>query len=435
MTSKNFKAGPFSVLYENGFLRYIRYGESEIVRMIYFALRDEHWATLEVTIANEQVTSNNNTFNIQYECSHQRDGVNVFVWKVSVHASADGEIVFEIEGKALTDLLKNRAGFCILHPLRETAGSPCMLIHPDGHTSTGTFPEFIAPQNPFKNVKAMRWNVDGHAYRLDFEGDIFETEDQRNWSDSSFKTFCTPLENPVPVLLRRGDKVHQRVTFRPEAALSEGFNSSPIRSLTTAEPHNLPTIGIAASTETDVLAPEAIRLLKELKLSHYRIEVRPTDENWKDRLLTDTRNASQLELPLEIALHLTDNFEYEWNAFVNESAEKQMPIKTLILLGKDRNVTDQAIIDRVPSIKAHMPSVLVGAGTDYNFAQLNQNRFKADVLDFVTFSIHPQEHAFDDLSIMETLESHADLVKSARHMYPGAAVHVSPVTLRKRYNP
>ena len=31
-----------------------------------------------------------------------------------------------------------------------------------------------------------------------FEGDLFEMEDQRNWTDASFKTYCTPAGARLP---------------------------------------------------------------------------------------------------------------------------------------------------------------------------------------------------------------------------------------------
>ena len=31
-----------------------------------------------------------------------------------------------------------------------------------------------------------------------FDGDIFEMEDQRNWTDASYKIYSTPLRLPFP---------------------------------------------------------------------------------------------------------------------------------------------------------------------------------------------------------------------------------------------
>ena len=35
-------------------------------------------------------------------------------------------------------------------------------------------------------------------------------EDQRNWTDASFKTYSTPLELPFPVELSAGEQIRQR---------------------------------------------------------------------------------------------------------------------------------------------------------------------------------------------------------------------------------
>ncbi len=49
--------------------------------------------------------------------------------------------------------------------------------------------------------------------RVEFEGEVFEMEDQRNWTDASFKTYCTPLEIPYPVEVTKGTKISQKITI------------------------------------------------------------------------------------------------------------------------------------------------------------------------------------------------------------------------------
>jgi len=44
------KAGQLELVYENGSIRWIRLGNSEIVRMIYSAVRDRNWGTIEPII-------------------------------------------------------------------------------------------------------------------------------------------------------------------------------------------------------------------------------------------------------------------------------------------------------------------------------------------------------------------------------------------------
>jgi D-apionolactonase len=38
-------------------------------------------------------------------------------------------------------------------------------------------------------------------------------EDQRNWTDASFKTYSTPLELPFPVEVAAGERIFQRVVL------------------------------------------------------------------------------------------------------------------------------------------------------------------------------------------------------------------------------
>ena len=99
MATKQLTAGPFTILYENGFLRYVRYGEREIVRMIYFALRDENWGTYQLFIEDESMEILSDSFAIRYKCYHKNSEEKVFSWNVLINASPIGEIVFEIHGE------------------------------------------------------------------------------------------------------------------------------------------------------------------------------------------------------------------------------------------------------------------------------------------------------------------------------------------------
>jgi hypothetical protein len=76
----------------------------------------------------------------------------------------------------------------------------------------------------------------------------------------------------------------------------------------------------------------------------------------------------------------------------------------------------------------------VGGGTDRFFADLNRARPPTEALDLVCYSISPQVHVTDDLSVMETLEAQGVTVETARS-FASCPIHVGPVTLRMRYNP
>src|SRR3712207_9295379 len=52
------------------------------------------------------------------------------------------------------------------------------------------------------------------------EGDTFEMEDQRNWTDASYKTYVRPLALPWPYTLAAGSELEQAVTVTVDAAQS-----------------------------------------------------------------------------------------------------------------------------------------------------------------------------------------------------------------------
>jgi hypothetical protein len=81
---------------------------------------------------------------------------------------------------------------------------------------------------------------------------------------------------------------------------------------------------------------------------------------------------------------------------------------------------------------------LVGApvaiGTNANFNELNRHRPDPGTASALVWSMNPQVHAFDELSLVENLPAQSETVLTARSFAPGATLHVSPVTLRPRFN-
>lgn len=429
-------AGPITAGYENGFLRRLKYGGTEVLRMVYFALRDHNWNTISSSISNEAFRIDDDAFEITYDCTNIHDGIDIIRWKGRIEGSADGTIVFEIHGDVQQDFKKNRAGFCILHPL-DIAGTECTIIHPDDTKTVLEFPVNVAPDDPFKNIRSMVWRSADVRYSMLFEGDVFETEDQRNWCDASYKTFCTPLDKPFPVLMKRGERIFQRVTFRPEGILqAAGAAPGHVTLRDVGKTSMLPVIGVAESTEVQDLSDEVIHLVKALKLKHYRTDVYPGGQHWVTDFSHSCVKAFDLGLPLEVVLHLTDNYLEELEAFTVICLQNRVRLRKILLLQANALVTGQHLIDQVGRFKANFPRVVIGAGTNYNFNEINKHHFSAAGLDYISFSMDPQEHATDDLTIFENLEAQGHLVKSAKGIYgDNMPVHISPVTLRKRYNP
>jgi hypothetical protein len=287
----------------------------------------------------------------------------------------------------------------------------------------------------------MKWLNNGHAYVLEMDGDVFEMEDQRNWTDASFKTFCTPLSLPYPAQLRKGDIIRQRIRFLPEMPLPDPASGADDGIVGIEADHRsqsrLPLLGIGASTEIIRLPDPAVRTLREMPFGFYFIELETGQPGWQAVLLHELEEARRLSLPLCVSLELgSDHFRQEFAAFAKGMGTDRELLKYLLLLSRDRPVTGQSLIDwAADHIRPLFPAARLGMGTATNFAELNRNRRNAAGMDFVSYAIHPQEHAFDHLSLIENLAAQRDSVETAREIYPEKMICILPVTLKKRLNP
>nr|MBC8254944.1 hypothetical protein [Ardenticatenia bacterium] len=60
------RAGPLSLVYEEGDLRYIRLGDREILRRVYVAIRDRNWGTVLPVLSNVQMDIGDDSFRIRH---------------------------------------------------------------------------------------------------------------------------------------------------------------------------------------------------------------------------------------------------------------------------------------------------------------------------------------------------------------------------------
>ncbi|MBA4053259.1 MAG: hypothetical protein C0490_00965 [Marivirga sp.] len=425
--SNRLHAGKLNLQYENGFLRYIRIGETEVLRMINHYIRDENWTTIPMVITAEKIENNKDSFSISYTAECNQGNIQ-FRWNCSILGKADSSITFNIEGVALTAFKRNRLGFTVLHPIETCAGKECVILHSDNTKVAMTFPEFVSPHQPFLDVTAMYWKpseeIDAQVH---FIGDVFETEDQRNWTDDSFKTYCTPLSKAFPVLVKRGDVVSQTIHFK--AATKRAIRKQEERLTFTVDKHSrtvFPKIGLPLSNLSH--DETSVQHIQKLGTDFIRLELKGGSD-----ITRQLERALLFNLPLEIVLFMDKNFSFDW---LNKLLTVKDKIIHFIILPAAGKCTDQELIDRiVPSLRENFPNCKIGGGTDAFFTQLNRERTPATLLDFLSFSINPQAHAFDVSTLTENLKPQRDVVKSCRTFAEGKDIHVGPVTFRMRWNP
>jgi len=114
--SRTLRAGPLSVEFGNGALRYIKINEVEVLRAIAFLVRDKNWGTYNPEISDLKVSQKKDGFAIRYR-ARCGDAAASIVYDATISADSDGTLAFAATATPETDFATNRTGFVVLHPL------------------------------------------------------------------------------------------------------------------------------------------------------------------------------------------------------------------------------------------------------------------------------------------------------------------------------
>jgi len=216
--SERITVGRLSFTLEEGALRHIRVGDDEIIRSIAFVVRDRDWGTLSPRLSVQSRETNKENLSLHLNAVFESTDASLDV-SIFIDAGADS-LTMRAEGMPKGDFETNRTGFTVLHPAG-LAGCPVSITHSDGSVEASAFPTLIDPWQPFMDIVAMTHRANGLKVSCAFEGDTFETEDQRQWGDASYKTYVRPLALPWPYILKSEEPVSQSVSIHWSEAVSK----------------------------------------------------------------------------------------------------------------------------------------------------------------------------------------------------------------------
>ena len=353
-------AGPISVVYEAGDLRSIRFNGVDVINRIYGAIRDHNWATIPGRRSELVVEAGRDSFRVTYLSEHIAGPVD-FAWRAEIAGTSDGEITFAFDGEARAPFARNRIGLCVLHPLNTCAGREATVRLADGATRTARFPVDVSIEQPvvgFDEYVGARWPLSDHVDAdLTLEGDLFETEDQRNWIDPTFKTFSTPLRLPRPVQVEKGTRIRQRVVLRIIPAEPGSVRAVTPAAVTTdrdrpADVVRTPGIGVAVTHANH--DPSEIDRLRTLGLAHVRVDL-AMGGDWESRLAAAAALGSAIGSGLELALDVGDGDD-EWLRRLADTLPDRPAVARVLVFGRGALITTPSALDAVATTARRPPS-------------------------------------------------------------------------------
>lgn len=430
-------AGSLSVCFDAGNLRTIRHHGLEVIRGIAFLVRDKDWGTLPAVLSDLEIDEAPDRFRVRYRARCTAE--TTFTYGAEITGSADGRLTFAAEGSPEQDFLTNRLGFIVLHPLEGVVGRPLTVEHTDGTRETITIPELVSPDQPALDIRALTNEpADGLVVSCRMEGDAFEMEDQRNWTDASLKTYIRPVSRPRPFVVSAGERVEQGVilsltgspTLRDVLPMARGHGAEVPR-IAIGIPAG--TAGLVGITALEALAPS--RLIARLDAR------KPLDAPELARLSALKATLCCL-LTVELILPAEDA-DAELAAVRDGFKDAGLEPDSLIAVGaydlrmRPSNASPpgggESPARLVAAARRLFPRVEIGSGAFTGFPEFNRN--PPPPADFVTHTTSAIVHAADDLSVMETLEALPHVFHSAAALCGGRPYRIGPSGIGLRINP
>ncbi|WP_366556168.1 hypothetical protein [Aquibaculum sediminis] len=442
------RAGKLTAELDAGNLRYIRLDGIELIRAVSYIVRDKDWGTYNPTISKLDVKETAEGFTVQYD-AEVRDSQQSFRYSAVIKGSSDGRLSFAATGEALSDFLTNRTGFVVLHPIDGVAGHPVQVEHVDGRKVDSAFPEIIDPLQPMMDLRALTHEpVPGLKVTCRMEGDTFEMEDQRNWTDASYKTYVRPLALPWPYKLEQGSTLEQQVTLEVTGSPSQPRNRKQgTATVSVGDPMGtVPPLGIGLEPELVAATQQRVAELSAARPHHLVCHFDPRQGHGKAELAraADLARSLGCEAWLEAVVPSVEGFASDIETLGQLVAEIGAPFVCVFLSpAPDLKCTLPGSpwppcppLEEVYKIgRAAFPKARLGGGMFSYFTELNRKRPPTDLLDIVTFTTSGLVHAGDDRSATEGLESLPYIAKSVREIAKGKPYHVGPSALGMRANP
>ncbi|WP_426127657.1 D-apionate lactonase [Pararhizobium sp. PWRC1-1] len=452
--SRLLKAGKLTAQLAGGNLRAITYDGVEVLRAISYLVRDRDWGTYDPTLADLAVTERETGFTVAYTARCNGPDGTLLDISAAIEGNTEGRLTFKGTARSTTGFETNRCGLCVLHPIVGVAGTPVTVEHVDGSIDGTRLPDLIEPWQPFKDMRAITHTAfPDVSVECRVEGDTFEMEDQRNWSDASYKTYVRPLALPWPYRIPANEPVTQQITLtiadRRTAAgnpPASAGNTGIIRLTPGTAAGTMPAIGLLITPEEAKASLAALRHPDAPRVQDLLFHFDPTAGHSHSAfgdfvgIAAIHTGTTTLEIAVPCQRPLDEELQ-EIAAWMR--AAGFAPGAIMVCPSVDRQSTPPGsrwpdcppLTDVYTAAAKTFPGIRLGGGMLSYFTELNRKRVPGENLAFISHCTNPIVHAPDDVSVMQSLEAMPFITRSVRAIYGNKPYRIGPSTIPMRQNP
>ncbi len=418
----------FTILKDNLFFRNITFQNFQILKMISFLVRDKNWKNYEPKILNYEENFDSSLeyiFDLEY-------GITEILKTRNTILFSENSITLSSKGEFLTDFWTNRIGFNLLIPLQNHVGSNIIVTKESGVKEEKKFPVFINPDQPFFKFKNLAYTLDDSLLvNINFEGILFEMEDQRNWGDASYKIYSGSLLDPFPYLEKEGANFSQTVKIDVQNKKQRSFPSKKIVKVDHTTSYKFPKIGIRVDSLT---LPED-NLINSFDYYYYLIDF--------TEYFTSLKSSSNNKVFLVALVDHTNDPEKELTKINKFITENTVNLDKILICPKIYLNSFQPAGEwpEVPELneyykiaKKMFSHSQIVSGMVTNFTELNRKRPKM-FYDLVSFSFTPIVHDSSDYGVLNTPETIPYILKTLKNFSNSSDVHIGPISIGMYFNP
>ena len=407
--------GDFTFDLARAAVRNVRYKNVQIIDLLYTAIRPWDWSTLDPDQHSEDVKVTGDICVITIKDSF----AGALDAQTEITISKDNKFTVAYELRGLAEYSVNRWGICFCLNSADWMGS---TVKSQGNEYQ--LPAAISPQRVVDGVtqglfpaanEMLFAATDQRSIKVVSTGKVLEAEDQRNWTDNTYKIYSGSLSEPRPFVTSAGSLWQQSVTFEispPNKQVPDGSK------IIVNEIDSLPSIGLQFNTDSLLPLDALNNALFLLDIDHIRIN---EESLTAQKINTVSTNGLIVEAAL-LSSHSGDQLHRDI-----EHLNKQIPAGSRILIQREgREIVEIGDLPKNQSLSSFIP------GTDAYLVDLHRKKYQFG--ESISYSMVPTVHSSDVETIFKTLYTQRESIQFAQE-FLAQQVLISPITFSTRGNP